>query len=307
LTVRLLLPSRERLPSLAADTAVARWLARADRLSAVEPGEQAQLRRQFSVVPSGWPLAALTRQMDAGDAGEHAWVRADPAHVRADLTAVRLLACGALGLDQAQTDTLLHALQPLFDDAGWALSAPTPDRWYLRLPRDTALPAFCAPERALGDEIHDLLPAGPEGRRWRALLNEAQIVLHNHPLNAERGANGQLAVNSLWFFGAGALPQQVVAEVAAIASDDIELCALAHAAGIASTPLPPGFADVPVATDLIDLRHHRDAQGLARDWLLPLRSALSAGQVERAVLDFADGSGFALTPAQRWRFWRRAP
>lgn len=307
MTVRLLLPSRERLPSLAAGAAVARWLARADRLPTAEPGEQAQLRRQFSVVPSGWPLAALTRQMEAGDAGEHAWVRADPAHVRADLTAVRLLACGALGLDRAQTDTLLRALQPLFDDAGWALSAPTPERWYLRLPRDSALPAFCAPERALGDEIHDLLPAGPEGRRWRSLLNEAQIVLHNHPLNAERSARGRLAVNSLWFFGAGTLPQQVATEAAAIASDDIELCAFAHAAGIVSTPLPPGFADVPVATDLIDLRHHRDAQGLARDWLVPLQGALSTGRVERVVLDFADGSGFALTHAQRWRFWRRSP
>ncbi|MDX2299964.1 MAG: phosphoglycerate mutase [Xanthomonadaceae bacterium] len=307
MTVRLLLPSRERLPSLAAGAAVARWLARADRLPNAEPGEQAQLQRQFSVVPSGWPLAALTRQMEAGDAGEHAWVRADPAHVRADLTAVRLLACGALGLDRAQADTLLRALQPLFDDAGWALSAPTPERWYLRLPRDSALPAFCAPERALGDEIHDLLPAGPEGRRWRSLLNEAQIVLHNHPLNAERSARGRLAVNSLWFFGAGTLPQQVATEAAVIASDDIELCAFAHAAGVASASLPPGFADVPVATDLIDLRHHRDAQGLARDWLLPLQGALSAGRVERVVLDFADGSGFALTPAQRWRFWRRSP
>lgn len=307
MTVRLLLPSRERLPSLAAGAAVARWLARADRLPNAEPGEQAQLQRQFSVVPSGWPLAALTRQMEAGDAGEHAWVRADPAHVRADLTAVRLLACGALGLDRAQTDTLLRALQPLFDDAGWALSAPTPERWYLRLPRDSALPAFCAPERALGDEIHDLLPAGPEGRRWRSLLNEAQIVLHNHPLNAERSARGRLAVNSLWFFGAGTLPQQVATEAAAIASDDIELCAFAHAAGIVSTPLPPGFVDVPVATDLIDLRHHRDAQGLARDWLLPLQGALSTGRVERVVLDFADGSGFAFTRAQRWRFWRRSP
>src|SRR3546814_5998711 len=51
------------------------------------------------------------------------------------------------------------------------------------------------------DLIHDLLPAGNDGRRWRAVLNEAQIVLHNHPVNAERVRSGRMPVNSLWFHG----------------------------------------------------------------------------------------------------------
>lgn len=307
MTVRFLLPARERLPSLTEDVDVARWLARADRLPAGEAGERAQLQRQFRVSPTGWPLAALTREMDAGDASESLWLRADPAHVQADMTAVRLLACGAVGLDREQADALLAAIKPLFDVPGWELSAPTPERWYLRLPAESALPEFVDPERALGDEIHDLLPSGAIGRRWRALLNETQIVLHNHPLNAERVRNGRLAVNSVWFFGAGQLPSQVVGSATFVASGDAELRALALAAGAVLQDAPLSHAALNAAADLVDLRHYRDTGRLTRDWLLPLRQALRARRIARAELDFADGGRWVLTPKQRWRIWRRAP
>ena len=51
--------------------------------------------------------------------------------------------------------------------------------------------------------------SGEGAERWRALLNESQIVLHNHPINAVREARGAVAVNSLWFWGAGTLPDSV--------------------------------------------------------------------------------------------------
>src|SRR3546814_7921528 len=73
------------------------------------------------------------------------------------------------------------------------------------------------------DLIHDLLPAGNDGRRWRAVLNEAQIVLHNHPVNAERVRSGRMPVNSLWFHGGGRLPDQVACDVQTVYSNDFSL------------------------------------------------------------------------------------
>ena len=74
-----------------------------------------------------------------------AWLRADPAYVRPDINGARLLAYGdALALTQAERDALLRPLQPLFGDAGFPIDAPTPSRWYLRLPREAKLPAFAA-------------------------------------------------------------------------------------------------------------------------------------------------------------------
>src|SRR5690606_28233877 len=144
-------------------------------------GERAQLQRWFELLPRGWPVAAITRQRDAGDAVLHGWLRADPAYVRPDMTGARVLAIGELGLTQEEADALLQPLRPLFGDTGFPISAPVPSRWYLALPVESILPAFAPPEAVLGDDLFTHLPDGPEGRRWRALLNEAQVSLHNNP------------------------------------------------------------------------------------------------------------------------------
>ncbi len=303
----LLLPERVRLQGRLPE-AVARALGRADTPAAGGQGGQAQLLRHFELLPRGWPVAALTRQLDAGDAALAAWVRADPAHVRPDINGARLLACGSgLGMDADDSRALLPALRPLFGDAGFPIDAPHPERWYLRLPRESRLPRFAMPEQALGADLFEQLPASddaPEGRRWRALLSEAQVVLHNHPWNASRAAAGKAPVNSLWFWGGGILPDHVSATgLAQVASDDVLVRALATAAGcrVASSA---GFA-LPGADALCDLRSGRDLEGLAREWLEPALAAMADGDLAELRLDFADGTGLQVERRQRWRFWRR--
>src|SRR5690606_31491635 len=155
----LLLPARTRLAGVPLPADVARALGRADRLAPAEPGEHAQLARHFDLLPRGWPVAALTRALDAGDAEGAAWLRADPAHVRPDINGARLLGTGeAVGVDDVDVRAFLPALRPLFGDAGFLLDAPDPHRWYLRLPREARLPAFVAPADALGADLFDHLP-----------------------------------------------------------------------------------------------------------------------------------------------------
>jgi hypothetical protein len=303
----LLLPERARLRG-GLHGPVARALGRADTFETGGAGEQAQLLRHFALLPRGWPVAALTRQLDAGDAALAAWVRADPAHVRADINGARLLACGSgLGMDADDCRALLPALRPLFGDAGFPIDAPHPERWYLRLPREARLPRFATPEEALGADLFEQLPASedaPEGRRWRALLSEAQVVLHNHPWNAGRAAAGKAPVNSLWFWGGGILPDHVSANgLVQVSSDDVLVRALATAAGcvVAATS---GFA-VPGGDALRDLRAARDLDQVSDAWLAPALAALAAGDLAELFLDFADGARMRLARGQRWRFWRR--
>ena len=87
-----LLPERRRFAGQPVGVETGKFLARADRLADGEPGERAQLLRHFDLLPRGWPMAAITRQRDAGDAVLHQWLRADPAHVRPDMTGARVLA-----------------------------------------------------------------------------------------------------------------------------------------------------------------------------------------------------------------------
>lgn len=303
--VTFLLPAAERFGAQRLDDAGALALGRADRLPDGEAGARAQLLRHFELLPRRWPIAALSRRMDAGDAAGAAWLRADPAYIRPDINGARLLACGeALKLDDADVVALLRPLKPLFGDAGFPIDAPVPGRWYLRLPPQADLPEFTPPSEALGADLFEHLAEGVEGRRWRALLNEAQIVLHNHPRNARRIERGLAPVNSLWFWGAGVLPDHVRSGFAAVIADDESLRALAAAAGLRLQPTARRF-EAPDADSLIDLRALRDLTLFAQDWLAPALDAVRAGRLASLQLDLEDGGGYGITPGQRWRIWRR--
>ena len=63
-------------------------------------------------------------------------------------------------------------------------------------------------------------------------LTEAQVVLHTHPWNEQRTAAGKRAINSLWFWGGGELPQAVHTPHAQVRSREALLQALARAAGV---------------------------------------------------------------------------
>lgn len=298
--VTLLLPARSRFGGQRLSESAGSWFARADRS---EPdGDPVQ--RQFDVLPRGWPVAAVTRQRDASDAQGSAWMRADPVYIQPEINGARLMAHGAaLSLTDEDTAAFLPALKPYFGDSGALLDAPDPQRWYLRLPAGAKLPAMVPLDEALGADLFEQLPDGPDGRRWRALLSEAQVVLHNHPRNAERAGAGLAPVNSLWFWGAGVLPDHVRTDHTSVASDDDTLTAFAAAAGAPVAPLPAGWpAD---GAGLFDLRHLRDLAVFDRDWWQPLSEALRAGQLGPLVVDFADGHRLTIMARHRWRFWRR--
>ncbi len=297
-TATLLLPARSRFAAAPLPDDVAKALGRAER-SVAGPGERAQLHRHFQLQPEAWAVAALTRQFDVGDADESVWLRADPANVVPDMQGARMMGHGdTLRPELADAMHLLPALQPLFAGYGFVLDAPVPSRWYLRLPPGTTLPAFDEPDDVLGDDLFAHLPEGDAGRRWRALLTEAQVVLHQHEWNRQRVADGKRAINSLWFWGGGVLPQAVTTRHAQVRSRDALLRALAQAAGL------QGDGEQTVDA-LVDLRQLRSLEQLGNDAIRPLLAAIARGELKRLVLDFEDGVRFDIDKAQRWRFWKK--
>ena len=302
----ILLPALIRLRGgLAAAPQLARWLGCADALAPGKPGRDEQLLRHFDVRPRTLPDAPISRELDVGDGGYGAWLRCDPTYVRADLTTVRMLAYGdGLELTPDEAQALIAPLKPLFGDAGMPISAPLAQRWYLMLPADARLPVFSRPDEVLGDDLGAHLPEGPEGRRWRHLLNEAQVLLHQHPHNAERVAAGKAAVNSLWFFGGGRLPTQVKTGAARVASGDLLIQGLCRLAGVECIA-PAGLQQALADCELIDLRRARDIAELEGELLPALLQCLARRERTAVRLDFADGHGFELRREQRWRWLRR--
>lgn len=303
----LLLPPLPRVVEETPSGELAFWTARGDRLADASAGRDAMLREAFEFIGTTIPFAALTRSLDSADAAGTLWLRADPAWVVADAVTLRLLACGNMDLSPAESEQLARSLKPLLGDAGFPLEATTPSRWYLRCPSGAKLPAFSPPQAALGDDVARHLPEGEAGRRWQHLLNEAQVILHNHPLNAERTRRGLPPVNSLWFWGAGMLPEWVRTTSSAVVSGDDIVHALAR---LARVPVLNALADAvdAAAVDshlLIDLEAHA-GQALEGAWHR-IQQALTQRVIGELRLSFASGERYRYRHGHRWRFWRKVP
>ena len=309
-TAAVLLPDWKRCVASeeVATGVLARWCSRGNRLPLTQADPARTLGEVFQWDGTALPVAALSRQLDVGDAAGSAWLRADPAFVRADMVTARMLACGELGLSMADCAAIAADLKPLFGDSGFEFDARLPNRWYLRAPKDSDLPRCASPDEAIGDDLKLHLPEGVAGRRWRQLFNEAQIILHNHPVNAARNARGAVSVNSLWFWGAGVLPDWVRSRATGVLSDRIEVRALSALASLKpraldATSLEDALASSPGGVLLIDLFERRQ-QELERDWLQPLDRLLRGGKFESIDLLFASGERFHVRAAHRLRFWR---
>lgn len=306
-----LLPALGRLrtsPTLV-NGILARWLSRADHLPIDNSGTEALWRSVLTWPGRTLPTAALTRAFDAGDALSDNWLRADPAHVRADMSTARMLACGDVGLSMDETRAIERDLKPLFGDAGLLFDAPRPNRWYLRALSATDWPTGADPDDVLGDDLKLHLPAGAAGKRWRLLFNEAQMILHQHAVNTARSARGAVSVNSLWFWGGGSLPVSVVSPYRVVLTEQPALTTLAHIAGLRVAPATPSsFAELaerpsPERAAILDLTHLRDA-ALESEWLAPIDRAMRRVDVRGVVLAFASGERVHVRSRDRWRFWR---
>ncbi len=302
-TLHVLLPVLSRCPD---DPLLREWLRRGDRLPSVAPGREPALREAFEWLGKALPAAALTREALAGDAGDTPWLCADPAHVQPDLAGARMLACGSLDLDVGEAAELAAPLRPLFGDQGLLLELTEPARWHLRLQRGTPVPDFDPPAAVLGADLLAHLPAGPDGRRWRALFNEAQVILHQHPRNAQRRAAGRATVNCIWLWGGGALPDWVRSTRTHVVSEDPLLRALARRAGVLRVLDVSTLLELPRDAhgllDLATVEATRIATALAAG-----ENALRRGRIDTIDLASDDGSRTRVRRWHRWRFWRRTP
>jgi hypothetical protein len=246
------------------------------------------------------PAAALIREHLVGDAAGACWLSADPAWIQPDMSGARLLACGQLPLSMEEAQALIEPLQPVFAEQGMALDVSSPQRWHLRVPAHIPLPRFAAPEQALGEDLYDHLPQGPEGRPWRVLFNEVQVLLHQHPQNAQRRERGLPPINSLWFWGGGVLPSRVDTALRGVIGEDLLLLALAHHAGIPAQRRTVSAVDTAPAGWLLDLQD-QSAEAIASEWWPRLQASSKHVPL---LLSFASGERWLHRPWHRWRFWR---
>ncbi len=300
--------------------ALQRLLARGRRDTRAWQGIDAWALEQFSVARQvDWPSAPFALLGEGETPGEACWAHADPVSLRADRDRLLLADAAAMNISMDEARALVATVEAHFGDA-LQLRIATPARWYARLaapPRGETTPLAAVAGGSVTPGRGDL--------GWHALMNEMQMLLHEHPVNEAREARGELPLNGIWLWGAGRLAP-VDTPFKSMTGDHPLTQGLARHAGIAVRALPASATrwvssvasqgiHVCLQDGLLAAARQGDStrwlDTLARlecDWFAPLHEALDSGRI--GMLTVALGSTRTLATVETVRqdlrrFWRR--
>jgi hypothetical protein len=266
----------------------------------------------FALPRASVPIAALGLLGEGVEPGREAWVRLDPVHLRAERSQLRLVPLAPHALSAADAERFAAALAPHFAAEGMALRAPQPQQWYLSCD-GRADPATACPQRAAGILEQERLPRGADGAFWRRLMTEAQMLLHDSPLNAEREARGELAVNGVWPWAGGTLPTQSAGPYRTVHAGIAYARGLGRLAGAlaASLPADASWTEQGGLPALLVLSSPADGPlaQIEQTWIAPAVRALEQGRCDElrlALLGPDTSSARRLTRHHLRRWWRRA-
>lgn len=270
--------------------------------------------------PAPLPVASVTQAFDRADpsaANTDWWLRADPVVLRPDGDRLLMLGNHALSLSMAEATALSAELHELFAAYGMAFFAPQPTRWYLKLESDPSL-TLTALEDVVAHDILQHLPQSSNAQtaaRWRRLLNEVQMQLHNSPVNQARLARGELPVNSVWFWGGGTAPTLVPRHFQHVWSNDPVSLGLAC---LSNTPYATPLGDTDWLQHITQPGHRllvlpspatsdneECAALFSRQWCTPLLAAVQSGALALLDIYTNDGKVFHATPQTLRRWYDR--
>ncbi len=254
------------------------------------------------------PLEWLGRE---GEPGQGSWLGSEFVHLEMGSRSARLHRIEAL--DSSTAAALVSLLAGHLQGSGVTarVSAVSPTRFFLH--SDRTLEAICKePDFEMDVDIQQLLPQGKNGAELRRLLTEVQMLLHDHPVNAQRERSGLRTVNAIWLSGLGDFESLQPLALPRVWSDEPFVRGLCRLHEARCLPLPrtalellssveSGVAVVPV-NETADPA--ADLHALEKDWFAPLAAAVSARQLSGVELHLDRWRISIDRPALR-RFWQR--
>ena len=177
----------------------------ADEYSLSPPHERAlATARGWSGADGLLPFGAHDAAADGIAVGDLAWGLVTPTHWHVARDHVSLADPAALALTDAESRAAFDAVRDLFESEGLRAQWGAATRWYVA--HDSLADLPCASlDRVIGRNVELWMRPGanPQGKLFRRLQSEVQLLMYPHPINEAREANGQLTLNSLWLNGCG--------------------------------------------------------------------------------------------------------
>lgn len=271
---------------------------------------EALIADEFGLTASpDYPLAAIAAHADGVSVDGRYCLRADPVHLVLQRDCFSLHESFPLPLSQVEAQALVASLNQHFSRDGLHFMLGASGACYLLL-NGTPQIQTTLPSVALDKNSHDFLPQGNDAPYWLALLNEVQMLLHEHPINLAREADGLMALNSVWFSAGGTLPTKpsLLAHQASLMANSKLYEGMAKLAALPFAPLPDNLAHVlqqPASTMHL---HLPCTEALDALWLTPLWQALKQAKINQLTLNL----GFyerliqlSIRPRDVYKFWRR--
>lgn len=290
------------------------WLvAHARREPAAGVDTETLLASVHPSLPAPGPLVAAGQGLPLSGYG----YRAAPVHLRPDRDRLLLFAGPEFEPLPEESTQLVDAFNHTFGADGLTLWSNGAD-WLLLVdePPGPDLPALA---QVAGYYLDTVLPDEVAFRRWRQLLNEMQMFLHDHPVNQQREARGEVAINGLWFWGGG--PSAAPSELASdrVVGDDALSQGLATLGGTALEGVDTGLgADNGEITLIWTDAEAALVAGDAAGWMAAVERfetliaprLVKAAQAGSARINLYSGNSerLSLGPWAHWHFWcRRHP
>ncbi len=267
------------------------------------------------------PVGALRHYGLTSSAKEAFYLCADPVHLRADLHQLILLDSSKINIEQQESQALIELFNAHFQEEGYRLESDLVDQWHLCLPEPEVIRTYSL-RQVRGNDINAYLPSGKRALIWQRLLNEVQMLYHTAAPNRLRESVGALPINSLWFYGGGALPQPISGQWSALWSDDLMVRGLCRLADIKCHTFPQSLQtfletnptgehlicidELAISSSYDELQTWYDhMEQLERNWFAPLINAMKRRRIEVCTIIEPNGQQFTLQGISNWQFWRQ--
>ena len=303
-------------------------LAKSTQTQQPSQGIEAWFCQTFGITKQqNWPIAPILLQAEDTyqvSVGKDYWLRADPVHLRIEQNHILLADSQMFQISIKESNQLADIVNQHFAKENFVLLPVRADRWYVRLGITPNI-RLRVLSQTVGTNINNCLPSGEDSVIWHKRFNEIQMLLHEHPINQARQNRNELAINSLWFWGGGIMPQSVTSTYTQIWSNDMFPRALALASGTQYFNLPANANiwrktvnhgnHLIVFNTLWEKTQYNNMYGwhealiaLEQKWLVPLHAALKENQISQLTLTAIEKNSvknFTVTQRNLWKFWNR--
>jgi hypothetical protein len=227
-----------------------------------------------------WPIAAMSMLGYGLQPADQAYIQLNLVHFSLQRDFFELHPVHDLNAEDSAS--LRASLHQHFAQSGFeCLATPDPHVLLVPIKRDMEVSTRLMSE-VWGRDTRHYMPEGSDALPLRLLINEAQMILHEHPVNSARESQGLLAVNSIWLSGGGRLPEPIAKSKYSFFSSSPFIQGLAALTQAKHDQVPANFdALMPNQQTLLWLTQH---QSLNQNWFEPILKALKFGKIKRLSL-----------------------